>query len=63
MELDSIDKQGTFRFVSYRPTYIAAARWSSKNEAPFNEVENSILPIKIFFNNIESKFQIISKLK
>jgi phospholipase A1 len=29
-ELDSIDKQGTFRFVSYRPTYIAAARWSSK---------------------------------
>jgi phospholipase A1 len=27
------------------------------------KVENSILPIKIFFNNIESKFQISFKTK
>ena len=37
-ELDSIDKKGTFRLVSYRPIYFSAARWSSKkNERPFKE--------------------------
>ncbi|QZK91316.1 phospholipase A [Flavobacterium sp. CHNK8] len=63
-ELDSIDKQGTFRFVSYRPTYIAAARWSSKkNEAPFNESGEFNTTDKNIFNNIESKFQISFKTK
>lgn len=63
-ELDSIDKQGTFRFVSYRPTYFAAARWSSKkNAAPFEGSGEFNTRDKNIFNSIESKFQISFKTK
>ncbi|MBE0392989.1 phospholipase A [Flavobacterium sp. PL002] len=63
-ELDSIDKQGTFRLVSYRPIYFAAARWSSKkNEAPFDESGEFATKDKNIFNNIEAKFQISFKTK
>ena len=63
-ELDSIDKQGTFRLVSYRPIYFAAARWSSKkNEAPYDESGEFATKDKNIFNNIEAKFQISFKTK
>lgn len=63
-ELDSIDKKGTFRFVSYRPIYFAAARWSSKkNEEPFSEGGEFVDGGKNFFDNIEAKFQISFKTK
>ena len=63
-ELDSIDKQGTFRLVSYRPIYFAAARWSSKsNEEPFDESGEFATDDNNIFNNIETKFQISFKTK
>lgn len=63
-ELDSIDKQGTFRLVSYRPIYFAAARWSSKkNTEPFTESGEFKSKDKNIFNNIETKFQISFKTK
>ena len=63
-ELDSIDKQGTFRLVSYRPIYFAAARWSNKkNEQPFDESGEFATRDKNIFNNIETKFQISFKTK
>lgn len=63
-ELDSIDKKGTFRLVSYRPIYFTAARWSSKsNEEPFNESGEFATKDKNIFNNIEAKFQISFKSK
>lgn len=63
-ELDSIDKKGTFRLVSYRPIYFAAARWSSKkNEKPFDESGEFATNDKNFLNNIETKFQISFKTK
>ena len=62
-ELDSIDKKGTFRFVSYRPIYFSAARWSSKsNVEPFNESGEFTTKGNIF-DNIEAKFQISFKSK
>ncbi|MCG9792428.1 phospholipase A [Flavobacterium algicola] len=63
-ELDSIDKQGTFRLVSYRPIYFAAARWSSKsNPEPFDESNEFDTNDKDIFNSIETKFQISFKTK
>lgn len=63
-ELDSIDKKGTFRLVSYRPIYFAAARWSSKkNEQPFDQSGEFGTNEKGIFNNIETKFQISFKTK
>ncbi|WP_205728632.1 phospholipase A [Flavobacterium sp. J27] len=63
-ELDSIDKKGTFRLVSYRPIYFSAARWSSKNnEEPFNESGEFATDDKNIFDNIEAKFQISFKTK
>jgi phospholipase A1/A2 len=63
-ELDSIDKKGTFRLVSYHPIYFTAARWSSrKNEQPFDESGEFATKDKNFFDNIEAKFQISFKSK
>ncbi|MDI1316401.1 phospholipase A [Flavobacterium sp.] len=63
-ELDSIDRKGTFRFVSYRPIYFSAARWSSKrNEEPFSGSGEFVTKGKNFFDNIEAKFQISFKSK
>lgn len=63
-ELDSIDKKGTFRLVSYRPIYFSAARWSSKkNERPFKESGEFATKEKNIFDNIEAKFQISFKSK
>ncbi len=63
-ELDSIDKKGTFRLVSYRPIYFSAARWSSKNnETPFNGSGEFATKDNAFFDNIEAKFQISFKSK
>lgn len=63
-ELDSIDKKGNFRLVSYRPIYFSAARWSSKsNSEPFDESQEFQSADKNIFNNIEAKFQISFKSK
>ena len=63
-ELDSIDKEGTFRLVSYKPIYFSAARWSSKiNEAPFNESGEFATKDNNLFENVEAKFQISFKSK
>ena len=63
-ELDSIDKKGTFRFVSYKPVYFTAARWSNKsNQVPFTESGDFAVKENNLFNNIEAKFQISFKSK
>jgi phospholipase A1 len=64
-ELDSIDKKGTFRFVSYKPVYVTALRWTSRaNSKPTND--NPIYAATETdeqYNNIEAKFQISFKTK
>ncbi|NHN26400.1 phospholipase A [Flavobacterium jejuense] len=63
-ELDSIDRKGTFRLVSYKPIYFAAARWSDKKNAqPFNESGEFATEDNNLFENIEAKFQISFKSK
>ncbi len=63
-ELDSVDNKGTFRLVSYKPIYLAAARWSSKkNVVPFSESNEFAAKDGNIFNNIEAKFQISFKSK
>jgi phospholipase A1 len=63
-ELDSIDKKGTFRLVSYKPIYFAAARWSNKNnDEPFNESGEFATKDNNLFENVEAKFQISFKSK
>lgn len=63
-ELDSIDRKGTFRLVSYKPIYFAAARWSDKkNTQPFNESGEFATEDNNLFENIEAKFQISFKSK
>lgn len=64
-ELDSVDKKGTFRFVSYKPVYVTFLRWTSKpNSTPMGK--DSIYtaqPSSEQYNNIEAKFQISFKTK
>jgi phospholipase A1/A2 len=63
-ELDSIDKNGTFRLVSYHPIYFNAARWSSKrNSEPFTESGEFVTKDNNALDNIEAKFQISFKSK
>ena len=63
-ELDSIDKNGTFRLVSYKPIYFAAARWSNKkNQEPFNQSGEFAAKGNSLFENVEAKFQISFKSK
>lgn len=63
-ELDSIDKKGTFRLVSYKPLYFAAARWSNKNnQEPFNQSGEFATKSNDLFENVEAKFQISFKSK
>lgn len=64
-ELDSIDKKGTFRFVSYKPVYVTFLRWTSKpNSKPTNDNPiYSATEADEQYNNIEAKFQISFKTK
>jgi phospholipase A1 len=63
-ELDSIDKKGTFKFVSYKPVYIAAARWTNKpNTMPVSENPIYTATEASEYNNVEAKFQISFKTK
>ncbi|MFT7351652.1 MAG: phospholipase A1 [Flavobacterium sp.] len=63
-ELDSIDKKGTFRFVSYKPVYITAARWTSNpNTMPVSENPVYSATEESEYNNFEAKFQISFKTK
>jgi phospholipase A1 len=63
-ELDSIDKKGTFRLVSYRPIYVTAARWTSKpNSLPASENPDYSATELDEYNNFEAKFQISFKTK
>jgi phospholipase A1 len=63
-ELDSIDKKGTFRLVSYNPIYVTAGRWTNKpNSQPFSEnPEYSATEIDQY-NELEAKFQLSFKTK
>lgn len=63
-ELDSIDKKGTFRFVSYKPIYITAGRWTSNpNKLPQSENPNYSATVEDNYNKNEAKFQISFKTK
>jgi phospholipase A1 len=63
-ELDSVDRRGTFRLVSYRPIYFSAARWSSNsNEESSDETTEFQTKDTDIFNSIEAKFQISFKTK
>jgi phospholipase A1/A2 len=63
-ELDSIDKKGTFRLVSYKPMYITAGRISNNpNEKPVSENPKYAATEKEIFNSVEAKFQLSFKTK
>jgi phospholipase A1 len=63
-ELDSIDKNRTFRLVSYKSIYVAPARWSSSpNEKPQSENQNNLATESVDYDIVELKFQISLKTK
>lgn len=63
-ELDSIDKKGTFRLVSYKSIYVAPARWSSNpNEKPQSENPTNSATETIDYDIVEVKFQLSLKTK
>lgn len=63
-ELDSIDRNGTFRLVSYKPIYLTAGRWSSRpNQFPVSENPEYSSTISRDYNNFEAKFQLSFKTK
>jgi phospholipase A1 len=63
-ELDSIDRCGTFRLVSYKPIYVTAGRWSSKpNQFPVSENPEYSSINQQDYNNYEAKFQLSFKTK
>ena len=63
-ELDSIDKKGTFRLVSYKSIYVAPARWtSSPNEKPQSENPTNSATETIDYDIVEVKFQLSLKTK
>lgn len=63
-ELDSIDRKGTFRLVSYKSIYVAPARWSSSpNEKPQSENPNNSATESVDLDIVEVKFQISLKTK
>ncbi|HQV36762.1 MAG TPA: phospholipase A [Flavobacterium sp.] len=63
-ELDSIDKKGTFRLVSYKSIYVAPARWTSNpNEKPQSENPNNSATETIDYDIVEVKFQLSLKTK
>lgn len=63
-ELDSIDKKGTFKLVSYKPIYVTAGRWTSKpNVLPFSENPKYSATEIDDYNKYEAKFQISFKTK
>lgn len=63
-ELDSIDKNGTFRLVSYKAIYVTPARWSSSpNEKPQSENPNNSATESVDYDIVEVKFQLSLKTK
>ncbi|MDF0717305.1 phospholipase A [Muricauda sp. 334s03] len=63
-ELDSDQKQGTFRLISYKPIYVTAGRWSSNpNGLPQSENPDYSAMVPKDFNNFEAKFQLSFKTK
>ncbi|MDP2162526.1 MAG: phospholipase A [Flavobacterium sp.] len=63
-ELDSIDKKGTFRLMSYKPIYVTAGRWTDRpNNQPFSENPDYSTSTKDDFDNMETKFQLSFKTK
>lgn len=63
-ELDSIDKKGTFKLVSYKPIYVTAGRWTNKpNVLPFSENPDYSATEIDDYNKYEAKFQISFKTK
>lgn len=63
-ELDSIDKKGTFRLVSYKSIYATPVRWSNNpNEKPQSENPNNSATKTVDYDHVEVKFQISLKTK
>lgn len=63
-ELDKKDKQGTFRLISYKPTYFSVARWSNRpNLQPVSENPDYTVPESSPYNTWEAKFQLSFKTK
>ncbi|WP_224483444.1 phospholipase A [Robertkochia aurantiaca] len=63
-ELDREDKKGTFRLISYKPTYFTAARWSSDpNTMPVSENPEYNVDERRDYNKWEAKFQLSFKTK
>ena len=63
-ELDSLCQQGTFRLMSYKPIYLAPARWSSKqNDKPTSDNPDFSSTTSFPYNNVEAKFQVSFKTK
>lgn len=63
-ELDKADKKGTFRLVSYKPTYFSTARWSNRpNLRPVSENPDYTVPEADPLNTWEAKFQLSFKTK
>ena len=63
-ELDSIDKNGTFKLISYKPIYVTAGRWTNKpNAKPYSENPNYSATEIDDYNKYEAKFQISFKTK
>lgn len=63
-ELDSIDKKGTFRLVSYKSIYVAPTRWTSNpNEKPQSENPTNSATETIDYDIVEVKFQLSLKTK
>lgn len=63
-ELEKQDRTGTFRLVSYKPTYFTLARWSSSpNLQPMSENPLYSVPEERPYNTWEAKFQLSFKTK
>lgn len=63
-ELDTTQKKGTFRLVSYKPIYVTAGRISSNpNEQPTSENPRYSATEREEFNPVEVKFQLSFKTK
>ena len=63
-DLDSANKQGTFKLTAYKPIYVTAGRWSNHpNTQPFSENPEHSVTEPTAYNNFEAKFQLSFKTK
>lgn len=63
-ELESDQRRGTFRLMSYKPIFVTAARWSSNpNNLPQSENPDYSATEPTEYNQLEAKFQLSFKTK